>query len=154
MSQMGLTDVSAQQVAVVRRTVAMAELGSFYTEALGAVAAAVESAGGTLAGPAFGWYHGVPAETADVAAGFPVAGVPEGTLGGEVVVLERPAGMAATTVHVGSYDTLTETYRALEAWLRSRELEPADIVWEEYLTGPETQPDPSLWQTHVVWPLQ
>src|SRR5665647_1449967 len=90
MPEMHVADMPAQLVAVVRRTVPMAELPGFYSDALGAVAGAVERAGGSLEGSAFGWYHGKPGDSVDVAGGFPVSGVAAGELDGGVVVLERP----------------------------------------------------------------
>src|SRR5665647_24844 len=75
MPEMHIADMPAQLVAVVRRTVPMAELPGFYSDALGAVAGAVERAGGSLEGSAFGWYHGKPGDSVDVAGGFPVSGV-------------------------------------------------------------------------------
>jgi len=153
MPEMHIADVPAQLVAVVRRTVPMAELPGFYADAFGAVAGAVERAGGSLEGAAFGWLHGKPGDSVDVAGGFPVSGVAVGELDGDVVVLERPGGMAAVTVHEGSYDTVAETYRALDAWLRDRQLDAGDHNWEEYLADPETAPGPAPWQTRIVWPL-
>src|SRR5665647_3585168 len=99
MPEMHIADMPAQLVAVVRRTVPMAELPGFYSDALGAVA-------------------------------------------GAVVVLERPGGMAAVTVHEGSYDTVTETYRALEAWLRDRQLDAGDHNWEGTWPTRRPHPDP------------
>jgi effector-binding domain-containing protein len=154
MSQIGLTEVAAQQVAVIRRTIQMSELGAFYTAVLGAVSAAVQRAGGAVAGPPFGWYHGTPTDTADVAGGFPVSGLAEGALDGEVAVLERPACLAAAALHIGPFETLADTYRELDAWLNDRQLDRAEHSWEEYLSDPETQPDPEDWQTRIVWPLQ
>ena len=153
MSQISVAEVPAQQVAVVRKTLQMSELPGFYSTALGTVAAAVGNAGGTVAGPPFGWYHGMPTETVDVAGGFPVSGLAEGPLEGDVVVLERPACLAAAALHVGSLDTLAETYRELEAWMRDRQLDRAEHSWEEYLSDPQTQPNPADWQTRIVWPL-
>lgn len=154
MSHMTVSDLPDQLVAVIRRTVPMAELGTFYDDALGAVAGAVQRAGGTLGGPAFGWYHGMPTETVDVAGGFPVTGLAEGPLDGDVVVLQRPGGLSAVAVHVGPMDTLAATYRELEAWLRDRQLDRAEQSWEEFLTDPASQPDPATWETRIVWPLQ
>ena len=82
-----------------------------------------------------------------------MSGVAAGELDGDVVVLERPGGMAAVTVHEDSYDTVAETYRALDAWLRDRQLDAGDHNWEEYLADPETAPGPAPWQTRIVWPL-
>jgi effector-binding domain-containing protein len=154
MSQISLAEVPAQPVAVVRRTVQMSELSGFYSTALGTVAAAVANAGGAVTGPAFGWYHGIPTDSVDVAAGFPVSGVADGPLAGEVVVLERPACLAAAAMHVGSFEGLADTYRELEAWLNDRQLDRAAHSWEEYLSDPQSQPDPADWQTRIVWPLE
>lgn len=30
---------------------------------------------------------------------------------------------------------------------------PATVMWEEYLTGPDTDPDPSTWRTRIVYPI-
>lgn len=154
MSQMSVSDEPAQVVAVIRKQVAMGELGGFFPEAFAAVAGAVQRAGGSVAGPPFGWYHGMPTEEVDVAAGFPVTDVPEGALDGEVAVLERPGGLAAVALHIGSMDDLGATYRELEAWLRDRQLDRGEQAWEEYLSDPTAQPDPTTWQTRIVWPLQ
>ena len=154
MAQMSVMDVPAQHVAVVRRTVEMSELPTFFAEAFGAVAAAVARAGGVVVGAPFGWYHGIPAETVDVAAGFPVSEIDVGALEGDVEVVERPGSLAATAMHLGSFETLADTYRELEAWLRERQLDQAAHNWEEYLSDPEAQPDPGTWETRIVWPLQ
>jgi effector-binding domain-containing protein len=153
MLQISLAEVPAQSVAVVRKTVQMSELSGFYSTALGTVAAAVGNAGGVVTGPAFGWYHGIPTDSVDVAAGFPVSGLAEGSLAGDVEVLERPACLAASAIHVGSFEMLAETYRELAAWLNDRQLDRAEHSWEEYLSDPQTQPDPADWQTRIVWPL-
>lgn len=154
MSQISLVEVPAQQVAVVRKTIQISELPGFYATVLGVVATAVANAGGRMAGAPFGWYHGMPTDVVDVAAGFPVSALADGPLEGEVVVLQRPACLAAAALHIGSFETLPETYKELEAWLRDRQLDRAEDAWEEYLSDPETDPDPADWQTRIVWPLQ
>jgi effector-binding domain-containing protein len=153
MWQISLAEVPAQQVAVVRRKIGAGDLPTFYPAALGAVAAAVEHAGAAITGPAFGWYHGVPGDEVDIAGGFPVSGLADGALESDVVVLQRPACLAAVALHIGSLETLAETYRELEAWLRDRKLDRGEESWEEYLSDPQTQPDPADWQTRIVWPL-
>ena len=104
-----LTEMPSETVALVRRVVPMEGLTTFFGEALERVAGAVPEAGGAIAGPAFGWYHGMPGETVDVAAGFPVSGDIYSPDGG-VVVAERPGGQALVAMHVGSYDGLGQTW--------------------------------------------
>lgn len=76
MDRFALVEVPEQLVATVRRVVPMEELPGFFAEAFHAVAAAVEKGGGTIVGPPFGLYHGMPTETVDVTAGFPIVGGP------------------------------------------------------------------------------
>ena len=145
-----LTEVAAETVAMVRRVVPMGDLTTFLGEAFERVARMVPEAGGAIAGPPFGWYHGMPGETVDVAAGFPVAGdvhVPDGG----VAVAERSGGREVVTVHVGPYDTMSATYAQVQAWLAEHGLTPRADMWEEYLSEPTG--DPAQWRTRIVCPV-
>ncbi|MBK5224413.1 MAG: hypothetical protein JJE52_16375 [Acidimicrobiia bacterium] len=62
-----VTEVPPQSVAVVRREVPMAELAGFFDSVFGVVAGAVGQVGGAVVGAPFGWYHGTPGATMDVA---------------------------------------------------------------------------------------
>lgn len=64
-----------------------------------------------------------------------------------------PGGTVATTIHVGSYETLPEAYAAIERWMASEGKAAAGAPWESYLTDPSTVPDPAEWRTEVVWPV-
>ena len=149
MERFEVVDVPEQRVATVRRVVPMAGLPGFFGDAFRAVAAAVEAGGGAIAGPPFGTYHGMPAETVDVAAGFPVTGW-DGDAD-EVRVHTRAGGRAVATVHVGPYETMVETYDALRRWSAEQGLALAGEMWEEYSSDPAT--DPATWRTRIVWPL-
>jgi len=143
--------VTEQPVAVVRERVAMDSLTSFFDRAFGAVMAAVQMQGAAPAGPPFALYHGTPAETVDVEAGFPIAGNFQGT--GEVSSGVLPDTDAFEAVHTGPYDTLGTTYDAIKERMEADGAAPADTMWEYYLTDPQKQPDPGTWQTRVVWPI-
>jgi effector-binding domain-containing protein len=150
MVQVRMVKVPSETVAVLRREIPKETLPTFFDEAFDRVADVVPEAGGEIAGPRFGWYHGLPTKTVDVAAGFPVAGDVHGPDGG-VVVTERPGGRALVAVHVGSYDDLPRTWREVEAWVEEYDLPVRGDSWEEYLTEPAG--DPSTWRTRVVLPL-
>lgn len=153
MAQIRIEEVPAQPVAVVRRQVPVTALPAFFAEAAATIEAAVTAAGGVVAGPLFGWYHEPPTGVVvDVSAGFAVAGLSVGDLG-EVEVRVRPAALAAVALHVGPYHALADTYRELDVWLDTRQLDPAEEVWEEYLSDPEADPDPATWETRLVRPL-
>lgn len=72
---------------------------------------------------------------------------------GEVVEDVLPAGSAATTIHAGPYETLSEAYAALEAWMEKNGLRPSGPPWEDYISDPAEHPDPKDWKTEVCWPV-
>ncbi len=145
-----LIEVPSETVAVVRSVVPMDGLTAFFGEAYGRVAGAVPAAGGSVAGPPFGWYHGMPGDTVDVAAGYPVAGDVHEPDGG-VHVVERPGGQALVAVLAGSYDGLGAAWGELGRDAAVRGVQLRGDVWEEYLTEPHG--DPSGWRTRLVMPL-
>ncbi len=145
-----LVEVPSETVARVRRRVPVQGMAEFFTHAFEQVMHVLPEAGGRVSGPPFGWYHGMPTDTVDVSAGFPVAGdvhVPDGG----VVVEERPGGRAAVAVHVGPYDTIQDTYGQVMAWIDQHTLTPREDMWEEYLSEPTG--DPANWRTRVVIPV-
>jgi effector-binding domain-containing protein len=150
MSDAELVEVPSETVAVVRSVVPADRLTAFFDEGFGRVAGALPGAGGTIAGPPFGWYHGMPGDTVDVAVGFPVAGDVHAPDGG-VHVLERPGGQAMVAVHVGPYDGLGDSWAELASAAVARGLQGREDFWEEYLTEPTG--DPATWRTRLVMPL-
>ena len=143
--------VTEQAVAVVRERVPMDSLTGFFGRAFGAVMAAVQMQGASPAGPPFALYHGVPGESVDVEAGFPIAGHFHGT--GEVASGTLPDTDAFEAIHSGPYDTLRTTYDAIRQRMEDSGATPGAMMWEYYLSDPEKQPDPATWQTRVVWPV-
>ncbi len=139
------------ETVAVRGEVSFAELPEFFATAFGAVSRAVAESGVEMTGPPFGYYPHAPGSTVVLEAGVPVsAPVPES---GEVHRLVLPGGRAAQVVHVGPYDTMEVTYRALEAWVAEQGLAPAGPMWESYESDPELQPDPQTWRTLITWLL-
>ena len=86
----------------MREQVAMNALTGFFDRAFAAVSAAIEAQGLQPAGPPFALYHGMPTDTVDAEAGFPVstAIAPEnGVLAGALPACRavRPCTSAPTT---------------------------------------------------------
>ncbi|MFJ6078335.1 GyrI-like domain-containing protein [Pseudarthrobacter sp. NPDC092419] len=139
-----------QLVAVIRERVPMTSLTEFFGRAFGAVMAAMQEQGAFAAGPPFARYHGMPGDSVDVEAGFPFGGHFNGADAVQTGTL--PGGDAYEAIHTGPYETLGETYGAIQQRMQAEGLTPADTMWEYYLSGPEQEPDPAKWQTKVVWP--
>jgi RNA polymerase sigma-70 factor (ECF subfamily) len=97
----------------------------------------------------------------EVEAGVPVAVPVDGD--GEVFAAELPAGRYATVTHVGHPDGLLDATTALLAWADAQGLawdvhgSPDGDVWgcrlEVFNTNPMEQPDPSRWETDLVFKL-
>lgn len=151
MTEISVSDLPEQPTAVVRATVRMDELRSFFDGVFGTVVNAVQGQGARVAGPPFAMYHGMPSETVDVEAGFPVAGPFAGT--DDVTASVLPGGRTARALHVGPYEALTETYQEMTTWLQEKDLTPGASMWEVYLSDPNTEPDPAAWRTELFWPL-
>ena len=143
--------IEPQAAAGIRSEVPMADLREVFDRGFPAVVQAVGAQGVAIAGPPFGYYPRMPAETVAVVVGFPVAGPI--TADGEVEPFELPGGRVVTGTHVGPYEALEKTYEELMAWTRAEGLTLAEGMWESYLSDPSAEPDPGLWRTLIVWPL-
>ncbi len=149
-----ISDEPARRVAVVRRTVPMDGLVEFYDTAYTQVVAALGGAGAAPAGPAFGWYHGMPTDTVDVAAGFPVTGLELGPLDGDVEVVEIPGGSAVVGEFQGGYDRLPDAWAELEDYRAQHHIAVRGDFLEEYVTEPTPEGDPAQNRTRLVLPLR
>ena len=149
--QMDRIDLEPRTLLGVHEVVKMADLTEYFGRAFATASAALARQGLTPAGPPLALYHGMPTDTVDVTAGFPVADAAQA--GDGIAVTPLPVGPAVSTVYVGPYDGMTRTYDEIAAWLQTEKLTPRPDMWEEYLTDPEENPDPTTWQTRIVFPL-
>jgi effector-binding domain-containing protein len=145
-----IVELPEQPTAVVREAVAVNALPEFFGRAFATVNAALEAANVQAAGPPFAHYLGMPTETVDVEAGFPISTAV--TTATEVRASRLPACRAAQALHVGSYDTIGTTYEAVTEQMRREGMKPAEDMWEYYLTEPSV--DPATQQTLIVVPVQ
>ncbi len=149
--QPALIRTTDQPTAVVRERVPMANLREFFGRAFGAVMAAAQAQNTSPTGPPFAMYHGMPTDTVEVEAGFPVS--PDFSAAGEVISGLLPASDAIEAVHKGPYDTLERTYALILERMSAEGMTPSETMWEFYLSDPGQEPDPAKWQTRVVWPI-
>ena len=141
------TTIEPEQTAAISVTCPWAEISQQMGPIFGEVMAYLGPIG-AIAGDAKAFGRYTPAgDQVVIEAGFtvhaPIAGhgrVQPGTL---------PGGEAIVTIHEGSYETLSQAYEAMQAWLAERQLAGAESMWEYYLTPPDVQPP----RTMLVWPL-
>lgn len=150
-SEPEIVTLAAVPVAVVREVVPMSDLTGFFGRAYQTVAETLGKQRITMTGPPLGLYFGMPADTVDVAVGFPTDRPVSAENG--VIAETLPGGRAAQIVHVGSYDSLRQTYGRLTAWLEDQKLKGGPVMWESYLTEPTPDGDQHAMLTRITWPL-
>ncbi|MFC9517119.1 GyrI-like domain-containing protein [Nocardiaceae bacterium NPDC056970] len=142
-----LQDRDEHPAGIVAGDVSVDGIAEFIGAAFRAVVAAAESSGIGLAGPPFARYRPLPGGTWNIEAGFPLDRAIAPT--GPVEPTSLPAGPAATTMHVGSYDTVEPAYIALTSWITEHGYVTVGEAWECYLDGPDV-PNP---RTEIVMPV-
>ena len=151
MDECRVVELETRDTAVVRATVALAELPAFFARAFPAVLTVLATEDIEPVGPPFAWYAGPPTDEVTLEAGFVVPHRIEPV--GEVVASHLPGGRVVSAVHVGPYSTMTATYDRMRAWILEHRLIPTMPMWEVYLTDPGADPNPATWRTEICWPL-
>jgi effector-binding domain-containing protein len=139
------------QAAIIHLTIPRSEMQKVMGPAIGELKAAVAAQGITPTGPIFAHHLKMDTQSFDFELGLPVSApvsatgrVKPGSLGGAKVV---------RAVYHGSYEKLYAAWAEVGAWMSAEGLTGAPDLWESYVTGPESSPDPSTWRTELNRPL-
>lgn len=111
----------------------------------------IAAQGITPSGPWFTHHLRMDPEVFDFELGVPVTA--RVAPAGRVVPGQLPAARVARTVYVGSYEGLGDAWAEFDTWMQGAGHTPTADLWEQYLVGPETSPDPSSWRTELNRPL-
>lgn len=149
--QIDAESLEDQPTAVLRTSLAVADIPAFLGRAYMATSATLAKAEAGPAGPPFARYHVVGDGRFEVEAGFPATKpiAPDG----EVQPGTLPGGDVATTMYIGPYEGMEPAYAALNSWIAERG-EPAGDPWEIYYDDPDDVPDPASWRTRIVAPYR
>lgn len=122
-------------------------MGPGIRELMGAVAAQ----GIAITGPWFTHHLRNPSDTFDFEIGVPVASPVAAA--GRMTPRQRPAMRVARTIFHGDYEGLGNAWGEFTTWIEAEGLSPAKDLWECYVSGPESSPDPANWHTELNRPL-
>ncbi len=140
--------VTAQPSAVIRLTVARAELQDVMRAALTEVRATLAEQSVLPDGPWFTHHLRLDPEVFELEVGVPVWSTFDES--GRVVASMLPAAKVARTVYTGPYDGLTEAWSEFEEWIAAEGHECGAGLWECYVAGPESGADSSAWRTELT----
>lgn len=140
-----------QLTAALRLRVPAAETQQVMGPGLAEVQSVIADRGVEPAGPWFTHRLRMPGEYFEfeicLSVASPVAAA------GRVMPGRLPARKVAGTVYHGPYEGLTAAWGKFNAWIATEGLTPDEELWECYVAGPESGPDPSTWRTELNRPL-
>ena len=146
-----ITQIAAQLTAIIRLTVPREEIRDVMGPGISEVRAAVAAQGIAPAGPWFTHHLRMDPDTFDFEVGVPVTAPVVAV--GRVKAGQWPAMKVARTVYHGEYEGLGAAWGEFDAWIAAQGLTPGPDLWECYVAGPESSPDPSTWRTELNRPL-
>ena len=146
-----ITRTAAQLTAIIHLTIPRTEIQAVMGPGIRELMAAVAAQGIAPSGPWFAHHLRMDPAIFDFEISVPVT-VPV-VAAGRVRASELPAAKVARTVYRGPYEGLGAAWEAFNAWITTSGHVPASDLWERYLAGPESNPDPASWRTELNRPL-
>lgn len=146
-----VTQTTAQTTAMIRLTVPQAEIHKVMGPAISELMAVVAAQGIEPAGPWLTHHLRRDPEVFDLEVCVPVTG--SVAPAGRVTPGRLRAATVARTIYQGDYAGLGAAWSEFEAWIAASGHTPAPDLWECYVAGPESNPDPASWRTELNWPL-
>ena len=151
LDQSQIVQTQAQPTAVIRLTVPRSEIRQVMGPAIAEAMAAAAAQGVGPAGPVYSHHFKMDPDVFDFEVGVPVSGPIQPT--GRVVASQLPAATVARTIYRGDYEGLGAAWGEFCQWISAQGHKAADNLWERYLVGPETSPDPAKWETELNRPV-
>jgi effector-binding domain-containing protein len=140
-----------QLTAIIRLTIPRKQIQNVMGPGMAELVAAVAAQGIAPAGPIFSHHLRMDPDTFDFEIGVPVK-APVSPVG-RVKAGQLPAATVARTVYHGPYEGLGPAWEEFVAWIAAEGHTPAADLWECYVAGPESDPDPATWRTELNRPL-
>ena len=142
---------TAQLTAIIHLTVPREEIRNVMGPGIRELMATIATQGIAPAGPWFTHHLRRPTDTFDFEISVPVMAPVAAT--GRVKPGQWPAMKVARTIYHGPYEGLGDAWGEFMDWIEAHAHTPAPDLWERYLAGPESNPNPAMWRTELSRPL-
>lgn len=146
-----IEQTTTQAAAVIRLTIPRAEIQNVMGPGYSELMAAVAAQGLAPAGPWYTYHLRMDPDIFDFEIGVPVPSPLKPT--GRVQAGGLPAATVVRTVYHGPYEGLESAWGEFEAWIAAQGYTTGPQLWERYVAGPESDPDPANWRTELNRPL-
>ena len=146
-----ITRTGAQLTAMIRLTIPREEIRNVMGPGIGELMAAVATQGIAPTGPWLTYHLKMDPKVFDFEISVPVA--TRVSPAGRVKPGQLPAAKVARTVYRGPYEGLPAAWDEFDAWITANGHKPRPDLWECYVAGPESNPDPATWRTELNRPL-
>jgi effector-binding domain-containing protein len=146
-----VTHSPEQLIAAIRLTIPRDRIQQVMGPGIGELMATLATQGIAPAGPWMSHHFRMDPGTFDFEICVPVA-APVAPAGRVTPGILRAVKVARTVYH-GGYEGLGAAWGELDAWIAAQRLSPAPDLWECYVVGPESGPDPAAWRTQLNRPL-
>ena len=141
-----------QLTATIRMNIPRNEMMKVFGPAVQELVAALTAQGIAPMGSAFAHHFKMSPGVFDFEVGFVTAKPVEPA--GRVKPSQWPAEKCAHAVYVGPYEGLPAVWGEFTEWMKSNGLAQAEDLWEHYVAGPHSNPDPKTWRTELYRPLR
>lgn len=146
-----IVQTAAQHTAFIHLTIPREEIRNIMGPGLSELMAALSARGVTPAGPWFTHHLRMNPDTFDFEISVPLTSPISPS--GRVQAGQLPAATVARTVYHGDYEGLGPAWGEFDAWITAQGHTTGPDLWEVYLTGPESNPDPATFRTELKRPL-
>ena len=146
-----IVHIVAQTTAVIRFTIPRADIQKVMAPGIGELMEALAAQGVGPAGPLFSHHLKMDPDIFDFEIGVPVASPIAAA--GRVQPGSLPETRAARMLYHGPYEGLGPAWAEFGDWIAAQGYAPGPDLWECYMAGPQSSPDPTAWRTQLNRPL-
>jgi effector-binding domain-containing protein len=147
-----ITLTITKPTAVIHLTIPREEIESAIGPGIGELMATIAAQGITPTGPWFSHHLKMAEDIWDFEISVPVSAPV--VAAGRVKPGHWPAMKAARTVYQGPYEGLGDAWGEFLDWIAANGHTATPDLYECYLVGPESSPDPANWRTEFTKPLK
>lgn len=148
---LSIVATEAQPSAVIHITIPRDQIQEVMHPAMMEVIEVVSAQGIGPAGPVFAYHWDMTPGVFNFKVGVPISG--ELTPTGRVTAFSLPATKVARTVYTGPYEKLGDAWETFMGQIEEHGYQTTSHLWERYVSGPESSPDPMTWRTELNRPV-